>query len=316
LGRAHLEAGRPDEAIAQMQMARQLAERVSDPWMAVECLDWEAGALYLKEDPKALALAEEALRACRVLEPRMPRTEARILEHLGSIHVRNQNVDAAITYYEEAVEAAGMVRDLARVARTYHGMSIAYRQRGHLDRAAEFAHKALSLYSIEQDQTLVGRAENELGLLLMQQGQLDSAEKWFQSALGHFQDSHTERVRSHVLLSLAELYLARGDSQAAEEFTEQGLDLAERFDESLARATGYLLRARVFALRNDWQRSDAQFEVALALLAKLGLQERLAAAHGEYAQTFEQRGDDRGAAQHWRRAAQLALPRLSTQVTA
>ena len=224
IGRALVQLARFDEALDDLRAARELADKGSDPWLVVECLEWEAGALYLSEDAKALGVAEQALRACQALEPRLPRTEARILEHLGSIHVRNANVEAAISYYEEAVETAGAVRDLGRMARTFHGLSIAYRDRGHVGRAAEFAHKALGLYSLEQDQVLVARAENDLGLLLMRQGQLDAAEGWFQSALGHFRDSRSERVQSHVVLSLAELELLRGNREAAEHLTATGLE--------------------------------------------------------------------------------------------
>jgi tetratricopeptide (TPR) repeat protein len=202
------------------------------------------------------------------------------------------------------------------MARTYHGLSIAYRERGHLERAAEYAHKALSLYSLEQDQVLVARAENELGLLLMRQGQLDAAETWFENALAHFEGGHVERSRSHILLSLAELKLLQGDLGSAGELTEQGLKLADRFDESLAQATGLELHGRVAAAAGEWRSADKYFRAALRKLDELGLNERLAATHAEYARTFEQRGDDRRASQHWRKAAELALPRLRAESTA
>lgn len=316
LGQALVHLDRPEEAIEQLVGARALAESAADPWLVVECLDWEAGARYLKEDPQALAVAEEALAACRRLEPPLPRTEARILEHLGSIHVRQHQLDEAVACYEAAVEAAGAVRDLARVARTYHGLSIAYRERGLLERAAGFAHKALSLYALEHDHALVARAENELGLLHLRQGRLDQAEQLFLSALAHLRQTGAERGQSHVLLSLAELHLVRGELEPAERFLAQGQQLASRLEESLAVATGRLLRARLLAARASWGEADAEFAAAEDLLRDLGLKERLAVAHAEHARSYEVRGEHEEAAREWRLAAELAMPALTDSATA
>ncbi len=54
------------------------------------------------EDPRALSIAENALKQCRATEPRHPGTEARILEHIATIHVKNHSFDQAIRLYEEA----------------------------------------------------------------------------------------------------------------------------------------------------------------------------------------------------------------------
>jgi hypothetical protein len=50
---------------------------------------------------RALSVAEGALRLCRATKPRLPGTEARILEHIATIHVKNHSFDRAITFYEE-----------------------------------------------------------------------------------------------------------------------------------------------------------------------------------------------------------------------
>jgi tetratricopeptide (TPR) repeat protein len=311
LGQALVQLSRPAEALPHLETACTGAEQLEDPWLAVECLDWQAGALYVMEDPRALVVAEDALRRCRELNPPLPRTEARILEHIASIHVRNRTTDTAIAYYEAAIKAAGAVRDLSRLARTYHGLSIAFQERGQLDRAAEFAHKALSLYALEQDHVLTGRAENELGLLLMRQGEPERAEALFLSALAHFDAAKAERVRSHVLLSLGELYLLTGDLARSGEYVDAGLALAERLSESLALATAHQLRGQLDARLGADAKSDQAFESGIALLQRLGLTERLAQAHAEYARVLESRGDHERALRQWRVAAELALPKLS-----
>src|SRR5712691_1204865 len=194
VGQALVRSSRPDEALEQLRLAQQIQETEPDPWLAVECADWEACALYLKEDSRALSVAETALQLCRSTQPRLPGTEARILEHIASIHVKNHSFEKAIAYYEDALEVAGSVRDLTRLGRTYHGLSIVYQERG----------------ALEHDAALLARGENELGLLLMRKGQMGRAEEAFRAALAHIEEAKTEVAKSHVRLSLGELYAKTG----------------------------------------------------------------------------------------------------------
>jgi tetratricopeptide (TPR) repeat protein len=309
IGQAFVRSSRPDDALEQLRRANEILEAQPDPWLAVECADWEACALYLKEDKRALAVAEHALKLCRATQPRLPGTEARILEHIASIHVKNHNFDRAITYYEEALEAAGSVRDLARLGRTYHGLSIAYQERGDLGRAVEFTHKALALYGLEHDTALLGRGENELGLLLMRQGKMARAEEAFHAAMDHFDESGTERAKSHVLLSLAELQLKTGRLKEASDTVKQALELAVRLNESIALGDAHQLLGQIYEQMGKRRLADKEFGAAIRLLHGEGLEQRLAESHAAFAEVLESRGQSTLARKHWKNAANLALQR-------
>jgi tetratricopeptide (TPR) repeat protein len=309
VGQALVNLSRPDEALDHIRRAQAILESEPDPWLSVECADWEACALYLKEDPRALSVAERALKLCRSTRPRLPGTEARILEHIATIHVKNHTYERAIALYEEALQAAGGVRDLARLGRTYHGLSSAYQQRGDLVRATEFAHKALALYALEHDMALLARGENELGLLLMRQGQTSRAEEAFRSALGHFDESGTETAKSHVLLSLAELQMKTGRLDESLAMVKKALDLAARLGERQAESTAHELSGRVHELMGKHQLADREFRAAQRILSADGLRARLAESHASYAEMLEARGDHGAAGKHWKEAASLALDR-------
>ena len=309
VGQALTRLTRPDEALEHLRRAQLLLETEPDPWLAVECADWEACALYLKEDSRALSVAEEALRMCRTTEPRLPGTEARILEHIATIHVKSHTYDRAIAYYEEALHTAGAVRDLSRLGRTYHGLGIAYQERGDLGRAIEFTHKALALYALERDKALLARGENELGLLLMKQGQVDRAEEVFRTALTHFEEAATERAKSHVLLSLGELQLRTGRLEAGIEIVKEAIGLAKRLDERLALGDGHQLLAQLYERSGSSDMADKEFGVAIRIFQKEGQQDRLAESHASFAEALEARGDPKGAGNHWKKAAKLALRR-------
>lgn len=313
VGQALVRATRPDEGLEHLRKAQALLEQEPDPWLAIDCADWEACALYLKEDSRALAVAERALKLCRATEPRLPGTEARILEHIATIHVRNHSFDRAISLYEEALQAAGTMRDLPRLARTYHGLSIAYQERGDLGMAIEYTHKALALYALEQDKALLARGENELGLLLMRQGHTSRAEDAFNTALAHFEEAGIDRAKSHVLLSLGELQLRTGRYEDGVATAKRAIGLAEQLGENLALASGHELLAQLYERRGRHQAADREFAIALRLHKKESLHERLAEGHAAYAEMLDERGDSSGAALHWKHAARMALQRKPVQ---
>ena len=309
VGQALVRLSRPDEGLEHLRRAQELLDEHPDPWLAVECADWEACAHYLREDPRALSVAENALRLCRSTEPRLPGTEARILEHIATIHVKNHDYEQAVHFYNDALRTAGAVRDLRQLGRTYHGLSIAYQERGEVAKAIEYTHKALALYALENDTALLARGENELGLLMMAQGNMEKAEEAFRSALAHLDQAHTERAKSHVLLSLAELRLKTGELDAGLQTAAEAVALARRLDETLAVAAGHQLLAQLNERKHNRLLADREFQRALRLLEANDFAERLSESLAAYAQLLEARGDSRRAAQRWKQAASIALGR-------
>jgi tetratricopeptide (TPR) repeat protein len=309
VGQALVRSMRPDEGLEHLRRAQSLLEIDPDPWLVVECTDWEASALYLNEDPRALSVAERALKLCRATEPRLPGTEARILEHIASIHVKNHSFDQAIAFYQDALKANGTMRDLPRLGRTYHGLGIAYQERGDIGKAIEYTHRALALYALEDDSALQAYGQNELGLLLMRQGQMERAHQAFQAALAHFAESGTEKTKSHVLLSLGELKMRTGRAPEGIQVVKEAIDLAKKLDERLALAGGHALLGQLYEHIDNHALADKEFRVAIRLLSAEGRTERLAETHAAYAEMLDARGDGRSASREWKLAAKLALQR-------
>jgi tetratricopeptide (TPR) repeat protein/DNA-binding XRE family transcriptional regulator len=297
LGRALIHLASPDEALRHLRRARRLFEAEEDPWSAAEACEWEAGALHLKESPRAVAVAEEALRRYRALDEGRPEVEARMLEHLATCLVQRGDFFRAHHCYAEALHVAGSMLDLARLGRIYHGMGRCQISLGDRRRAIDLVSRAVALYAVENDLRPVAaridlpRVENDLGMLLMLDGQLARAEELFESALAHLAESGVERLRSYLLLSLAELRQAQHRLDESLELVDEAIALAERMDERVAQATAWQQLGELRAERREPELADHAFERALAILGDAGMAASREKCLAAYHRVLEQRGD-------------------------
>jgi tetratricopeptide (TPR) repeat protein len=298
MGRGLSHLGKPEEGLPHLRRARRLFEAEDDPWSAAETREWEAAALYLMQDVRAVALAEEALRDYRELEPRRADVESRMLEHLGSALLQQSDLIRAERCYSEALHIAGPVLDLMRLGRIYHGLSRCRVGMGDLRGAIELASRAAALYAVENDlrpapaRLALPRLENDLGNMLMRDGQLGRAEELFRSALRRLDEAGADRVRGYVLLSLAELCQAQDRLDEAQVLVESVVELTERLGERMTLALAHQQLGELHAARHEHQLVDAAFDRALAVLTEAGLVDQKAACLEAYHRVLDARGGD------------------------
>lgn len=290
LGQALFHLGRPLEALNRLRKAREFFDADGNDRLAAESMDWEAQALHLAEDNHALSVAERALDRYRRADGRPPETEARLLEHLGTIHAGRGDFQAARACYGEALRTAGKVRDLARIARIYHGLSMCYFRIGDSTRAIDLMMKAETLYEAEQrineapPNLDLPRVENDLGMLLMYAGDFGRAEERFESALRRLTEMGVDRLRSYFLLSLGELRGLQGRHKDGLRVVEQAIEMAQRLGETRAMAEGYQQLGVLRAAIGDEELAVAAFQQSLVILEDAGLESRRA----ECLQAYEQ----------------------------
>jgi tetratricopeptide (TPR) repeat protein len=305
--------------LAQPVVARQLAagaraffERSGDLLMAAECLANEAQAAYVMEDPSALALAEGALTTCRSLTP-VPRfTESRLLGVLAAVHLSNQEWQAAIDTYEEAISAADVVQDMQRLSLMYSGLSMAYQELGNFDQAGRLAQRALNLHQTLNDRLSLARSENNLGVLLLRAGDLAGAGLHVARALRLFEDAGVEVGKANIGLSLAELALAQYDLTKASNFCREALALAGRLSEHDTVAEAHYWLAKVAEARGDEQAVDAEFAATFDALGQGPGKGRAARYHAMYAEILEGRGDLAAANRQLKLALAASPPAMGT----
>jgi tetratricopeptide (TPR) repeat protein len=292
---AYLRLAQPLVARRLASSARVYFDQIGDLLMSAECLGNEASAAYLLEDPTAIALAEGALALCRSLNPVPSATESRLLMVLASVHFVNQDWQAAIDTYQQAISAADVVHDLQRLSLIYSGLSASYQELGQFDQAGRFAHRALNIHQTLNDQLSLARSENNLGILLLRGGDVVAASPHITRALEIFEAAGVDSGKANGILSMSELALAKNDLVEAQRFADEALALAHRMGEYGTVAEAYFWLAKVAEVRGDEQAVDAGFAAAFEALGHEPGKGRAARYHAMYAEILEARGDLVGA---------------------
>jgi tetratricopeptide (TPR) repeat protein len=310
IARAYLQLGKPEPAGELLGQAQAHFESIGDTLMLAEVLGSQASLACMTEQPGAVPIAKRALELVRGLNPVPQTTEARLLGVLASAQLASGEWESAMTNFREAIEVAGTLQDLRRLALSYHGLSSAYRQAGQHEAAMRYANRSLALLEVLRDRVSLARIENDLGLLMMAKGDHADARKHMDRALELTQETELEVGRANMILSLAELSLQEGNVEAAAKLAEQGLQLAERMDEGVTVAEAHMWLGRVAERHGDDAAVDHEFELAFQGFTKYNNNERLLRCHGMYAEVLERRGDLQKAYVHMKKALSASRPGL------
>src|SRR6202171_704681 len=300
---AHLRLAQPVQARRLASSARSYFEESGDLLMVAECLGSEASAAYMMQDPGALALAEGALAACRSLRPVPVLTESRLLGVLASVHATNENWEAAINTYEQAIASGDVVQDLRRLSLVYSGLSLSYQETGQLKQGVQYAQRAIAIHETLKDRVSLARSENNLGLLLLREGRAREARSHLERSLRIFEETGVESDRAAVLVSLCELAFTESDRDGAARLAREAVDLATRVVQGATVAEARVWLGTIAAASGDQDAADGEFARAFDVLGSVaGSASRLTRAHSRYADILEARGDLVGAVKHLKQA--------------
>jgi tetratricopeptide (TPR) repeat protein len=291
---AHYFAGRavlyraPADAVLHFREAQRQLAKFGERGLAAEAIDWEAGALYLIQDPAAIDVGRRALVRYRMLHDRDPRVESRMLEHIATYLLQRREYVEAVALYRQALNVASKVLDLTRMANIYHGLAEGCLQAGDMRQAMNYMERAVNFYRSDQEvrgpvSPNLARAENDYACHLMRNGYpLARAEEMVRASIEHFAEVGSESGRGMAMRTMGELRQLQNQLDEAIDWTSQGVEIAESLGETVSVASGYQQLGELWAMSGDYDRFEASFTRAMEVLDRAGLPERRAEALARY----------------------------------
>lgn len=247
---------------------------------------------------EALDLADRSGAPC-------DRLRSHILEWRSRCSRRQRDFEAAREDIERALELAEGLEDSLTVAHVTFQASIVAERNGQWLRARTLAERAKDLYEAHGDQLNLGRMLNNLGGLNYLLGNPDDAMSYLKRAFSVALEVGSEPDAAQAVSSLAQVHLGAGDWSLAEEQSRHALSLlggrADFLDEI---GNAQIVLGRSLLEQGRLEEAEQAFAEAEQSLSQLSSASHRAVAWTAQGDLASRRGDDRGAAALYRRAAQ------------
>lgn len=304
---ARMYEGEVRKAIDLLTRARALAEGPS--FTDVERADvlYRLGCCRYKLNSisTAIALYSEALDLVTRSELPSDRLRAHIYEWRSRCYRRQRDWEAAREDVDNALELAEGLNDRHTIGHVYFQASLVAERTGHWVLARSYAERAKAIYEELRDQANVGKLLNEIGALNFQLGKPDDAVKYLKEAFKVLLDVGDDTDAGRVISSLAQVHLRTGKVELAEEQAKQALELLEgRVDHLDEIGNAQLVLGRSYLEQGRLDDASEAFASAEASFDQLSSASHRAAAWIAQGDLAARRGDDRRAADLYRRSAE------------
>jgi tetratricopeptide (TPR) repeat protein len=218
---------------------------------------------------------------------------------------RQRDFEAAREDVERALELAEAMHDARALGQAYFQASLLAERDGHWVLARTYAEKAKAQYEELADRANIARLLNNLGGIEFLLGKPDQAIEHLKHAFAVALEVDRHEDAATAVSSLAQVHLRTGDARRAEEQALHALEImGEREDliEEVGNARLVLGKALLEQGRlDDAESALASAEAALGQLSSASHRAAAWIAQGDLA---TRRGDERGAAALYRRAAE------------
>ncbi len=304
---ARMYLGEVRQAIALLERGRILAEAASFTDVDRADVLYRLGCCRFKLSSvsTAIALFTQALELADRSELPCDRLRAHILEWRARSFQRHRDWEAAREDVERALELAEDLNDRHTVAHVYFQASLIAERNGRWVLARSYAERAKAIYEEVSDRVNAGKLLNNLGGINFLLGKPDEAIAYLKDAFRVALDVGSDIDAGYAVSSLAQVHLRTGQPDVAEEQARKALDLlADRVDFIDEIGNAQLVLGRALLEQGRADEAAEAFSAAEASFAQLSSASHQAAAWVAQGDLAARLGDDRRAAQLYRRAAE------------
>jgi len=294
------------EAIALLERARALTE--SETFSDVERADvlFRLGVARYKLNSvqSAIALFDEALKVAERSEIPSDQLRSNILAWRSRCYRRRRDLEAARDDVERALELAESLNDTRTAADVYFQASIVADREGHWVLARSYAERAKAAYEELADRGNLGRLLNNLGGINFLLGHPDEAIALLKDSLRIALEVGHDDEAAHAVNGIAQVHLRTGDLVRAEEQARYALKLlGDRVDEMHEIGNAQLVLGRALLGQDRLDEAEIAFKAGEDAYDQMSSGSHRADAWIAQGDLAARRGDDRKAAELYRRAA-------------
>lgn len=303
LGRAHLAAHQPAEAIAHLQDATHLAESSNNEALAAQAGLYQGMAYYEQNKPQ---LAYDIHRRClsRVTSGAMRDVgyAMHVYQCLGEDLIALDQQDAAVAFFQAAIDAALQGSSLRALGEAQWRNSLASLEQSNVVQARAYAHKSLAAFEALDVLSTAAALRNTYATVMSETSKKDVAVKLYNEAhelaerIGEPAASATSSIR------LGELAAGEGEYTTAEEKIMHGVDIARSSGDALLEGQGLLALANVRVAQDQRQPAEEAFRAAMASFERVGAGESLGKAYFRYGQALVNWGQSQKGSEYLERA--------------
>jgi tetratricopeptide (TPR) repeat protein len=233
------------------------------------------------------------------------RLRAHILEWRARCYQRQRDFEAAREDVERALELAEGLGDRHTIAHTYFQASVVAERMGQWVLARSYAEKAKAQYEEIADRVNVGKLLNNLGGLSFLLGNSERAVSYLKEAFRVAVEEQHQVDAAYAVSSLAQVHQRIGENALAEQEARRALELLGGREDLLDEiGNAQLVLGRALLEQGRLEEAENSFGDAARSFAQLSSASHMAAVWVAQGDLATHRGDDRLAAQLYRRAAE------------
>lgn len=299
--------GELSDAIGLMQQARELSEgpAFSDVERADVVFRLAVCRYKLSSVGTAIALFDEALALAEGSGMPCDLLRAEILGWRSRCHRRNRDYVAAREDVERALELAQDLGDRRAIANTYFQAMLVAQREGHWVLSRNYGQRAKELYQELNDERNVGRLLLNLGGLTLLLGDEDRAAEHLKASFTRALETDSPADAAQALGGLATVHLRRGEYDQADALARKALALLQGREDFLHEiCPSQLVLGRALMERGHLDEAEECFRAADAAAEQMASISHRTEAWVALGDLATRRGDDRGAAHLYRRAAE------------
>jgi tetratricopeptide (TPR) repeat protein len=304
---ARMYEGQVREAVALLERARVVAE--APEFTEVDRADvlFRLGACRhkLSSTQTAVALLTQALELADRSGLPCDRLRSLIFEWRSRCYQVQRDFEAAREDVERALELAEALDDKYALAQAHFQASLIADRDGRWVLARSHAERAKALYEEIAHRANVGKLLNNLGAFNFLLGKPEEAIAQLKDAFRVALEVGSETDAAYAVSSLAQVHLRTGEMELAEEQARHALELlGDREDVLDEIGNAQLVLGRSLLEQGRLDEAGEIFALAERTLGQVSSASYLAAAWVAQGDLAARRGDDRRAAQLYRRAAE------------